>query len=49
MEIIDGPAKGQIGPILENDDQRQVAIVELIMFERKTPTEISYKDLKIRK
>ncbi|XP_023226497.1 uncharacterized protein LOC111627160 [Centruroides sculpturatus] len=49
VEIIDGPAKGQIGPILENDDERQVANVELIMFERKTPTEISYKDLKIRK
>ncbi len=48
VEIIDGPAKGQIGSILENDDFRQVSVVELVMFERKTPTEIDHKYLKIK-
>ncbi|MCK5807012.1 MAG: transcription termination/antitermination protein NusG [Mycoplasmataceae bacterium] len=48
VEVLDGPTKGQIGPILETDDQRQVAVVELIMFERKTPTEIEYKNLRIK-
>lgn len=48
VEIIDGPTKGQIGPILENDDERGVAIVELVLFERKTPTEIAHRNLKIR-
>ena len=48
VEIIDGPTKGQFGPILQSDDERQVAVVELILFERKTPTEIEYKNLKIK-
>lgn len=48
VEIIDGPAKGQIGPILENDDERGISIVELVLFERKTPTEFHHKNLKIK-
>ena len=48
VEIIDGPTKGQVGPIIESSDDRQVAVVELILFERKTPTEIEYKNLKLR-
>jgi len=48
VEVIDGPTKGQIGPIVETNDERGVSVVELIMFERKTPTEIAHKDLKIR-
>ena len=48
VEIIDGPTKGQIGPILEASDEKQVAVVELVMFERKTPTQIEYKNLKLK-
>ena len=48
VEVIDGPTKGQVGPIIESNDERQVAVVELIMFERKTPTEIEYKNLKLK-
>lgn len=46
VEVVEGPTKGQVGPIMEINDERQVAIVELIMFERKTPTEIEYKNLR---
>jgi len=49
VEVIDGPAKGQIGPVVETNDDRGVSVVELIMFERKTPTEIEHKHLKLRK
>lgn len=48
VEVIDGPTKGQVGPILESSDERQVAVIELIMFERKTPTEVEYKNLKLK-
>ncbi len=48
VEVIDGPTKGQIGPIIEVNNDRQVAVVELIMFERKTPTEIELKNLRIK-
>ena len=48
VEIIDGPAKGQIGKIIENDDLSQISIVEIVMFERKTPTEIEHKNLRIK-
>lgn len=48
VEVTNGPTKGHIGPILENNDSRGVALVELILFERKTPTEIEHKNLKIK-
>ena len=48
VEVIDGPAKGQVGPIIENNDDRGVAVIELIMFERKTATEIEHKYLKVK-
>ena len=48
VQIIDGPAKGQFGSILKINNTREVAIVELILFERKTPTEVAYKNLKIK-
>ena len=47
-EIVDGPAKGQIGLILENDDAMQFAVIQLEMFGKKTPTEIEHKYLKIK-
>ncbi len=48
VEVIDGPAKGQIGPVIETNDDRKVSTIEIIMFERKTPTEIEHKNLKIK-
>ena len=48
VEIVDGPSKGLIGPIIENDDENQIATIELIIFERKTPTQIEHKNLKIK-
>ena len=49
VEVTSGPAKGQVGAIIEKNDEREVAIVELILFERKTPTEIAYENLKIKR
>ena len=49
VEVIDGPTKGQIGPILETNEEQKIATVELILFERKTPTDIEYKNLEIKK
>ena len=48
VEIIDGPTKGQVGPILEVNSERAGAVIELIMFERKTPTEIEFNSLKLK-
>lgn len=48
VEVTDGPTKGQSGKVLETNDERQVAVVELILFERKTPTEIEHKNLKVK-
>lgn len=48
VQVIDGPTKGQIGPIVEVNDERKVAVVELELFERKTPTEIPYSNIKIQ-
>jgi len=48
VEVTDGPTKGQVGTVLETNDERGVAVVELILFERKTPTEIEHKNLKVK-
>ena len=48
VEIIDGPTKGQVGPVIESNDKRKVAVVELMMFDRKTPVEVEYKNLKLQ-
>jgi len=48
VEVVDGPAKGQIGPVLETNEERAVSVIEIIMFERKTPTEIAHKFLRIK-
>ena len=48
VEVIDGPTKGQVGTILETNDESGVSVVELILFERKTPTEIAHKNLKVK-
>ncbi len=49
VEVIDGPTKGQIGSILETNEEKKIATVELVLFERKTPTDIEYKNLIIKK
>lgn len=48
VEITDGPNKGETGTITEVNDQKEVATVEIILFERKTPVTISYKAIKIK-
>ncbi len=48
VEIIEGHAKGQIGKIIENDDATQISIVEIVMFERKTPIEVEHRKLRIK-
>lgn len=48
VEIIDGPSKGLYGPVLEINADRQVAVIELILFERKTPVEVEFKNLKVK-
>ncbi|WKX02653.1 transcription termination/antitermination protein NusG [Candidatus Mycoplasma mahonii] len=48
VEVVDGPTKGQSGPVIETNDDRGVSVVELILFERKTATEIEHKYLKVK-
>lgn len=48
VEVIQGDAKGLVGSILENDDSRQFAIVEIVMFGQKRAVEIKHRDLKIK-
>ncbi|MCR8613368.1 MAG: transcription termination/antitermination protein NusG [Mycoplasma sp.] len=44
--ITEGTMKDEVGTILEIHEDREVAIIELIVFERKTPTEIPIKHIK---
>ncbi len=48
VEVIDGASKGLYGPVLEINQDRQVAVLELILFERKTPVEVAFKNLKVK-
>lgn len=48
VEVVDGPTKGQTGKVIETNEERAVSVVELILFERKTPTEIEHKFLRIK-
>lgn len=48
VEVIDGPHKGQIGPILENNDAQAVSTVELVLFNRKTQVTLSHKFLQLK-
>ena len=47
VEIIDGPSKGMQGKIVENNDSKAYAIVDLILFERVTPTQVEHSILKV--
>jgi transcriptional antiterminator NusG len=49
VTVTAGPTEGQNGQVIEINNEKQVAVVELILFERKTPTEIAITDLKISK
>ncbi len=46
MEIIGGAFEGSTGKVESMDDEKQEALVSLIIFGRETSTEIPYGDLK---
>lgn len=48
LEVQDGPSKGLAGPVIELNDEKQMATIELILFERRTPVSVEYKNLKIK-
>jgi transcription antitermination factor NusG len=47
VQIISGVLKDEEGPVLQVYAERKVAVVELVQFGRKTPTEINFDDLKV--
>lgn len=49
VEVQGGPMKGQLGTIIETNDAKSTSIIEIILFDKKTPTEIEHKFLKIKK
>ncbi|MDI4567746.1 MAG: transcription termination/antitermination protein NusG [Mycoplasma sp.] len=49
VEIIDGPSKGQTGTIIEKNDFKKKAVVEIIMFGRKTNADMPYEYFQIKK
>lgn len=46
VEILNGAFENAQGTVLSKDDEKGEASVELIIFGRETPTDISYGDLK---
>lgn len=49
VEVTEGPAKGQVGSVMELNTNDQSAVIELILFERKTPTKIPFGNLSKKK
>ncbi|CAM9115504.1 transcription termination/antitermination protein NusG [Mycoplasma marinum] len=47
IEVVEGATKGLKGPILNYDEEKKVVIVELTLFDRATPTEISIEHIEI--
>lgn len=45
--ITNGVLKDEEGPIVQVYVERKIALVELVQFGRKTPTEINFDDLKV--
>lgn len=45
VKIKSGPMIGNIGPIVSIDVNRKIIVVELEVFGRKTPTELSFDDI----
>lgn len=48
VEVTEGSTKGLTGPVLSINVDKQVAMIELILFERKTPVEVELKNLKVK-
>lgn len=46
VEIKSGPMQGNIGPIIELNYDNKTAVIGIDVFGRKTPTEVSFDDLK---
>ncbi|NQZ29145.1 MAG: transcription termination/antitermination protein NusG [Mycoplasmatales bacterium] len=46
VEVIEGATKGLKGPIVSYDEERAVVVVELNLFDRATPTELSIEHIK---
>ncbi|TCG10535.1 transcription termination/antitermination protein NusG [Mycoplasma todarodis] len=46
VEVIEGATKGLKGPIVKYDEERAVVVVELTLFDRATPTELSIDHIK---
>ncbi|UWD34067.1 transcription termination/antitermination protein NusG [Mesomycoplasma molare] len=49
VEVVDGKFSGTEGIVLENDDKKLEAWVEIEVFGRKTPTRFSYNELEVLK
>lgn len=45
--ILDGPFKNKVGQVISLDEDRKTAKVNIVIFERETPTDIAFEDLKL--
>lgn len=45
--ILDGPFKNKVGQVISLDEGRKTAKVNIVIFERETPTDIAFEDLKL--
>lgn len=45
--ILDGPFKGKSGKVVSLDEEKKSAKVNLVIFERETPTDVAFEDLKL--
>ncbi len=45
--ILDGPFKNKVGQVISLDENRKTAKVNIVIFERETPTDIAFEDLKL--
>lgn len=45
--ILDGPFKNKVGQVISLDEDKKTAKVNIVIFERETPTDIPFEDLKL--
>lgn len=45
--ILDGPFKNKVGQVISLDEDKKTAKVNIVIFERETPTDIAFEDLKL--
>lgn len=45
--ILDGPFKNKVGTVVSLDEDKKTAKVNIVIFERETPTDIAFEDLKL--